>query len=57
MRDALERIHRDALAALTTAITEAQVEEVRVRFLGRKGELTAAVRGLRDVPPPRPELA
>ena len=51
MKATLERIHRDALAALQTAQTEAQVEQLRIRFLGRKGELTEAVRGLRDVPP------
>lgn len=32
------------------AVSERDVEEVRVRYLGRKGSLTEAVRGLRDVP-------
>ncbi|MBP1685610.1 MAG: phenylalanyl-tRNA synthetase subunit alpha [Deltaproteobacteria bacterium] len=50
MRATLERIHRDALAALEAARSEAEVEQLRIRFLGRKGELTEAVRGLRDVP-------
>ncbi len=57
MKAALEHIHRDALAALAAAKTEADVEQLRVRFLGRKGELTTVVRGLRDVPPvERPAL-
>jgi phenylalanyl-tRNA synthetase alpha chain len=51
MKATLERIHRDASAALQAAQTEAQVEQLRIRFLGRKGELTEAVRGLRAVPP------
>jgi phenylalanyl-tRNA synthetase alpha chain len=51
MRGTLERIHRDALAALDAATSEAEIEAVRVRFVGRKGELTNAVRSLRDVPP------
>jgi len=51
MKATLERIHHAALAALQTAQTEAEVEQLRIRFLGRKGELTEAVRGLREVPP------
>jgi phenylalanyl-tRNA synthetase alpha chain len=57
MRATLERIHRDALAALDTATSEAEIEALRVRFVGRKGELTNTVRSLRDVPPAeRPAL-
>lgn len=51
MRDQLERIHREALAALDSARSEAEVESLRVRIVGRKGELTTVVRGLRDVAP------
>jgi len=51
MKATLERIHRDALAALEASQSEADVEQLRVRFLGRKGELTEAVRGLRALPP------
>jgi len=50
MKATLERIHRDALTALEGTSSEAEVEQLRIRFLGRKGELTEAVRGLRDVP-------
>ena len=57
MREQLEHIHREALAALEHAPTEADVEQLRVRYLGRKGTLTDIVRGLRDVPPAdRPTL-
>jgi phenylalanyl-tRNA synthetase alpha chain len=51
MIETLEHIRQQALAALSSATTDTDVEHVRVRFLGRKGELTAAVRGLRDVDP------
>jgi phenylalanyl-tRNA synthetase alpha chain len=51
MRATLESIHRSALRALEASSTETAVEEVRVRFLGRKGELTTVIRALRDVPP------
>jgi len=50
MKSTLDRIHRDALSALEMAATESDVEQLRVRLLGRKGELTLAVRGLREVP-------
>jgi phenylalanyl-tRNA synthetase alpha chain len=50
MKATLERIHRDALAALEASQSEAEVEQLRIRVLGRKGELTEAVRSLRDVP-------
>jgi phenylalanyl-tRNA synthetase alpha chain len=51
MHALLEQIRREAFAALEAARTDADVEQVRVRFLGRKGDLTNAVRGLRDVAP------
>jgi len=51
MKEQLAEIHRDAIAALDSSGSEADVEAVRVRVLGRKGQLTELVRGLRDVPP------
>jgi phenylalanyl-tRNA synthetase alpha chain len=51
MRAQLEEIHREALAALAAASTEAAVDQLRVHFIGRKGVLTEVVRGLRDVAP------
>src|SRR5262245_24919335 len=49
MKEQLEHIHRNAMAALQAAATDGDVEALRVRYLGRKGELTEVVRGLRDV--------
>ena len=51
MKATLEQMRHDAQAALGSASTEAEVEQLRVRFLGRKGELTTAMRGLRDIDP------
>jgi len=50
MIEALSRIRAEALAALDRCHGEAEVEGIRVRYLGRKGELTNVVRQLRDVP-------
>jgi phenylalanyl-tRNA synthetase alpha chain len=46
----LERIRQTALAELERCSDEVALEELRVRYLGRKGELTAVLRGMRDVP-------
>ena len=51
MKARLEEIHRDALTALQAATAEADVEQLRIHLLGRKGELTNAVHSLRDLPP------
>ncbi|MFQ5666883.1 MAG: phenylalanine--tRNA ligase subunit alpha [Candidatus Binatia bacterium] len=57
MKDKLAQLRHDALAALEAPATEAAVEQLRVRLLGRKGALTEAVRALRDVAPAdRPAL-
>ncbi len=47
MLDRLERLEREISAALEAAAGDpAAVDAVRVRFLGRKGELTALAKGL-----------
>jgi phenylalanyl-tRNA synthetase alpha chain len=51
MREALQQIRSEALAALAAARDEAAIEALRVRYLGRKGELTLAMRALREVAP------
>jgi phenylalanyl-tRNA synthetase alpha chain len=47
----LTRIRDEALAVLDTCRDDAEVEAVRLRLLGRKGELTAVLRGLGALPP------
>ncbi len=45
----LDAIHEEALAAATAINDEAALEEFRIRFLGKKGTLTLAATGMRDV--------
>ncbi len=57
MEEELARLREAALAEIAACGTEAELEAVRVRYLGRKGSLTEAVRGLGRVPPAeRPAL-
>ncbi|MBQ9959430.1 MAG: phenylalanine--tRNA ligase subunit alpha [Oscillospiraceae bacterium] len=44
MKEKLQSIRDLALAAINAAETEAAVEELRVRYLGKKGELTAILK-------------
>ncbi len=44
MKDKLQQIKAAALAELATP--DADIEQIRVRFLGKKGELTAVLRGM-----------
>jgi phenylalanyl-tRNA synthetase alpha chain len=44
-------LRRDAEAAIGAAGTAAELEELRVRFLGRKSELTQALRSIGELPP------
>jgi phenylalanyl-tRNA synthetase alpha chain len=51
VRQTLERLEREFLAALSSAGADiAEIERVRVRFLGRKGELTALGKQLGSLP-------
>ncbi len=57
MREELARLREAALAEIASCRTEAELEAVRIRYLGRKGSLTQVVRGLATVPPDeRPAL-
>jgi len=47
----LAQLREAATAEIGGARTGAELEAVRVRYLGRKGSLTTIVRGLRDVAP------
>ncbi|MBF0110427.1 MAG: phenylalanine--tRNA ligase subunit alpha [Magnetococcales bacterium] len=50
MRHQLEELQARTLEELSRAGSVAALEEVRVRFLGKKGTLTQLLRGLKDVP-------
>ena len=50
MTDRVEELRRSALEAVAGAGTEAELEEVRVSYLGRKGKLTEVLSNLSAVP-------
>lgn len=50
MEEKIHAILTEAESALLRANKEEEVEEIRVRFLGRKGELTQILRTLGDLP-------
>jgi phenylalanyl-tRNA synthetase alpha chain len=47
----LDDLRSEAEAAIAQAPDAATLEELRVRYLGRKSELTTVLRGIRDLPP------
>ena len=51
MREQLEQIKQNALAALDAAATPAALEELRVKLLGKKGELTAVLKQMGKLSP------
>lgn len=51
VKEQIEKIRQDAVAALANIAASEELEAVRVRFLGKKGELTAVLKGLGSVAP------
>ena len=49
MKAQLEAILKNATAEIKTVADRAALENVRVKFLGKKGELTAILRGMKDL--------
>ena len=49
MKEKLEKIKEEALAALSAP--DADIEGLRIRYLGKKGELTAVLRGMGKLSP------
>src|SRR4029077_7301545 len=50
MADRIEEIRKEATDAIGSASNTGELEELRVRFLGRKAELTQILRGISDLP-------
>ncbi len=50
LKEELESLREQMLPAIQDAKTTQELEDLRVSVLGRKGTLTAALRGMRDVP-------
>ena len=46
MKEQMELLKASALDAIEKANTTAELNDVRVRFLGKSGEMTAIMRGL-----------
>ena len=51
MKDKLEQIRESALRAIESSDGLAKLNDVRVAFLGKKGELTAVLKGMKNVSP------
>ncbi len=51
MKEKLEQLKNDALQQLEKASDLQQLNELRVKFLGKKGPLTELLRGMKDLPP------
>jgi len=51
MVERIEEIEAEATAAVEAAGSASELEEARVRYLGRKAELTAILRGIAELPP------
>lgn len=51
MKDRLEQIRKEAIAQIQASDVPEKLNDVRVRFLGKKGELTAVLKGMKDVAP------
>jgi len=51
MLSKLEEIRKTALAEIAPLLDESALDDFRVRYLGKKGELTRASAGMRDLPP------
>ena len=51
MKEILKKIVADALEAISGSKTSKLLNDVRVRFLGKSGEMTAVLKNLSNVPP------
>jgi len=50
MTERIDQLRSEAEAAIAAAASAAELEELRIRFLGRKAELPQLLRGVRDLP-------
>lgn len=51
MNEKLQSIKEEALKAIEAADMPEKLNDVRVKFLGKKGEITAVLKGMKDVAP------
>lgn len=57
MQDRIESLKSEALAELEAASDIDQVEAARIRFLGKNGEMTALLRGIKELPADQKPMA
>ncbi|HET8563178.1 MAG TPA: phenylalanine--tRNA ligase subunit alpha, partial [Candidatus Binatia bacterium] len=53
----METLREEVLGRIQGSTSEAEIEDLRVEYLGRKGRLTLLLRGLGDLPPEERPLA
>lgn len=51
MKDRLEQIRQNALAQIEEAGALEKLNEIRVAFLGKKGELTSIMKSMKEIAP------
>ena len=51
MKEELKKISSDALAEIASAVSEQELDAARVKYLGKKGALTAILRGMGALEP------
>jgi len=50
MKDQLQQLEKDAITALAGADSSSALQDIRVRFLGKKGAVTEIMKGMRELP-------
>ena len=57
MKERLEQIKAEAIRQINESEALDKLNDVRINFLGKKGELTAVLKGMKDVAPEeRPKI-
>ncbi|MBQ7726139.1 MAG: phenylalanine--tRNA ligase subunit alpha, partial [Clostridia bacterium] len=51
MKEKIESLKAAAKSALTASVSESEIEELRVKYLGKKGELTALLKQMGSLAP------
>ena len=51
MKEKLQKIREEAIHQIESSGELGKLNDVRVAFLGKKGELTAVLKGMKDVAP------
>ena len=51
MKEQIEKIKENSLKEINSCEEEKKLNELRVKYLGKKGELTAVLRGMGELSP------